>query len=286
MKIDTLFQKKKPVYSFEVFPPKKDAPVEKLYATLEAIAQLQPDYISVTYGAGGTGQSQTAELAALIKNRYGVEPLAHVTGIHSTEEQVTAYLDRLKAEGIENVLALRGDVNPAYPQPGRFPYATELVKFIRGSYDFNLVGAGYPEGHYEAKSRADDIRHLKEKVDAGITHINTQLFFDNEDFYSFLELIRAAGVDVPIQAGIMPITRKSQIERTVTMTGCNVPRALARIFARYADNPAALREAGIAYATQQIVDLISYGVDGIHLYIMNDAATATAITTNIKSLLG
>lgn len=285
MKLNRLFQEKKTVYSFELFPPKPDSPIEKIYDTLGTLKDLSPDYVSITYGAGGSGLSRTVELATLVKGKYGLEPLAHFTGIHSTKEDVLKYLGALVENGIENVLALRGDKNPNLPQPKEFNHATDLVRFIQLHSDLNIVGAGYPEGHFESPNRVEDVRRLKEKVDAGVSHINTQLFFDNEDFYSFMDLCRAANINVPIQAGIMPIVRKSQIERIVTLTGAKVPKNLSRIFARYADSPEALKDAGIAYATQQIVDLISYGVDGIHLYIMNNAEVAKAITLNVRSLL-
>lgn len=285
MKIRDLFDRKPFVFSYELFPPKPDSPIGKLYATLEAIRGLKPDYISITYNAGGAGGNRTLELASVIKNTYGIEPLAHLTAIQSTEASVDAFLAECKKSNIQNVLALRGDRNPSIVPQNVFRYASDLAAYIKANSDLNIVGAGYPEGHFEAPDLQTDIENLRKKIDAGVTHINTQLFFDNEDFLRFRDLCRAKGIDVPVQAGIMPIVKKAQIERTVVLTGAKVPAPLAKIFQRFGDDPMALMDAGIAYATQQIVALRAEGVDGVHLYIMNNDFVARRIYENIGSLI-
>ncbi|MFA9381728.1 MAG: methylenetetrahydrofolate reductase, partial [Acetanaerobacterium sp.] len=211
--------------------------------------------------------------------------LAHITCINSSKEQVLSVLREFRQNGIENVLALRGDRIPDAPEQGDFSYARDLVHFVHGNCDFDIAGACYPEGHPECDSLAEDITHLREKVDMGITHLNSQLFFDNEDFYRFIELVRRAGITVPVQAGIMPVTNARQIERMVSLTGAKLPGKFSRIIARYGHSPQALRDAGIAYATEQIIDLVASGVDGIHLYTMNQPYIARQISGNIASLL-
>ena len=283
MKICDLF-KQKTVCSFEIFPPKPTTPIQTVYDTLEALKDLSPDYISVTYGAGGSQSKRTVEIASLIKNKYGVEPLAHLTALYQTEEGVLEFAGELKQNGIENVLALRGDRAPDMEPSGVFRYASELAAFLKKNTDLNIVGAGYPEGHFECESLEKDTYCLARKIEAGVTHINTQLFFDNSDFYSFIERIRKAGITVPVQAGIMPIVKKQQIDRIISLSGAKVPAPLARILAKYSDNPDALYSAGIAYATAQIVDLLSQGVDGIHLYIMNRPDVARKLKETISTL--
>ncbi len=285
MRLSRLFEEKKVVFSFEIFPPKKTSSVETIYATLDALKGLKPDYISVTYGAGGAGSGKTCELATVIKTKYHIEPLAHLTCINATREQILTELHAFAQNGIENVLALRGDRNPEIPPCDDFHYASELVGFIAQNGGFNIVGACYPEGHPESDTLNDDIAHLKEKVDRGVSHLNSQLFFDNEDFYRFLELTQKAGIAVPIQAGIMPVTNSRQIERMVSLTGAKLPSKFSKIMARYGDDPEALRDAGIAYATEQIIDLIASGVRGIHLYTMNLPYVAERISSNIASVL-
>lgn len=286
MKINTLFENKgKAVISYEVFPPKKDSPIEKIYSTLEALCAQHPDYISITYGAGGSQSKRTVEMASAIKNRYGVEPLAHLTALYHSKAEVLEYIDELKKCGIQNVLALRGDRVADAVEKNDFKHASDLAAFIKCNSDLNIVGACYPEGHYECESLDKDIDNLKIKVDAGVTHLNSQLFFDNGDYFKFLELVRAKGISVPIQAGIMPIVKSSQIERTVKMTGAKVPSGLSRIFAKYADNPTALMDAGIAYTINQAAELLAGGVDGVHFYIMNNDYVARRIREGIESLL-
>lgn len=289
MKISSLFGKGKTVFSFEIFPPKKTSSVETIYDTLEALKDLKPAFISVTYGAGGTmteaGHSKTCEIASIIKNKYNVTPVAHLTCVNSTREQVEAELNALKANGIENILALRGDINPDVPRCNDFAHASDLVKFIKEHGDFHISGACYPEVHNDAENMVEDILNLKKKVDAGVTHLMSQLFFDNRVFYEFIEKARIAGVNVPIEAGIMPVTSKSQIERMVTMCGASLPAKFVKTMQKFENNPEALRDAGIAYAIDQIVDLISSGVEGIHLYTMNNPYVAKKISEAVSTLL-
>lgn len=286
MKLSEKFNKHKTVFSLEVFPPKKTMPLEAIYPTLNSLCHLDPAFISVTCGAGGTGaDSNTVKVASYIKNELKMESCAHLTCVSSSKEEVDAILDELKANGIENILALRGDVNPAYPAKTDFKYASELIEYISKKGGFHVSAACYPEGHVEAPDMVSDIRHLKEKVDAGASHLMSQLFFDNASFYSFLEKARIAGISVPIEAGIMPVINKKQIERMVSMCGASLPSKFSRIMARYENNPEALRDAGIAYAVDQIVDLISYGVEGIHLYAMNNPYVAEKIHSAIAGLL-
>ncbi len=289
MKISSMFGQGKTVFSFEIFPPKKTSSIETIYNTLEELKDLKPAFISVTYGAGGTmteaGHSKTCEIASIIKNKYNVTPVAHLTCVNSTKEQVEAELNALQANGIENILALRGDINPDVPRCYDFAHASDLVEFIKAHGDFHISGACYPEGHADAESKVQDILNLKKKVDAGATHLMSQLFFDNTHFYDFLEKARIAGVNVPIEAGIMPVTNKSQIERMVTMCGASLPQKFVKIMQKFENNPEALRDAGIAYAIDQIVDLISNGVDGIHLYTMNNPYIARKISEAVGNLL-
>ena len=278
MFISDLFKSKKTVWSFEIFPPKPTADLSGIKATVAALADLKPDYVSVTCSAGGSGNSRTNEIADMLLDDYGILPLAHLTCINSTKDEIRASLKQLHGDGVENILALRGDVQGAAPSPD-FAHADELVRFIRSEgYDFDIAGACYPEGHPESRDLIEDINNLKRKVDAGVTHLNTQLFYDNDDFFRFRDMLAVAGIDVPVQAGIMPLVKKTTVDRTVGLTGAKIPAKISRMVARFYDDPDSLMQAGIAYATDQIVDLISAGVDGVHLYVMNNAAVARAIT--------
>ncbi len=288
MKIENLFKENRTVFSFEVFPPKKTSSIETIYDTLEGMRDLSPDFISVTYGAGGVdaGNSKTCEIAYKVKEKYGIESMAHLTCVNSKKEQVAAELESLKAHGIENILALRGDINPDLPRQNDFKYATDLIKYIKETSgdSFHISGACYPEGHVETDDMVADIRHLKEKVDAGASHLVSQLFFDNAHFYSFIEKAKIAGINVPIEAGIMPVVNKSQIERMVSMCGASLPPKFVKMIQKYENNTDAIRDAGIAYAVDQIVDLVSNGVDGIHLYAMNNPYVARRISDSVSSL--
>lgn len=285
MKISEKFTKGKCVFSLEIFPPKKDMSPDTVYKTIDSLKNLKPAFISVTYGAGGTsGDNITGEVAAYIKGQ-GVDSAAHLTCVSNTRADIDILLEDFKAKGIENILALRGDINPERPPKHDFEHACDLVWYIKEKGDFHISGACYPECHTEADSFEADIARLKEKVDAGVTHLMSQLFFDNEAFYRFLDMAHGAGIYVPIEAGIMPVTNKKSIERMVSITGASLPAKFTRIMARYENNPEALRDAGIAYAADQIVDLISSGVDGIHLYTMNNPYVAEKIYAAVEGLL-
>ena len=286
MKVKSLYGQGKTVFSFEVFPPKKTTPIESIYATLDKLTALKPNYISVTYGAGGNlADKSTIELASTIKNKYGVESMAHLTCVNSSRDDVLVLLDEMKKNNIENILALRGDIKPDIEPKHDFRYANELIEFIRANGDFDVSAACYPECHVDADNLIDDIRHLKNKVDTGVSELISQLFFDNGCFYDFMERIRIAGINVPVTAGIMPVTSKNQIERMVTMCGASLPQKFVRMIQKYESKPEALVDAGIAYAVDQIVDLISNGVEGIHLYTMNNPYVAEKIAASVRSLL-
>lgn len=286
MQISRLFKEKKTVLSMEVFPPKKTSSIDTIYTTLGDLQELKPDFISVTYGAGGNaGDTLTCDIASTIKYQYGIEPLAHLTCVNYTRDEIDLILDHLQQNGIENILALRGDINPDIAPKHEFHYAGELVAYIRKRGGFHVSGACYPEGHIDADNLKIDIDHLKRKVDAGAEHLISQLFFDNGYFYTFLEKARSTGIMVPIEAGIMPVVNKAQIERMVTLCGASLPAKFTKMMQRFEHSPEALRDAGIAYAVDQIVDLISQGVDGIHLYTMNNSLIAKRIYESIKGLI-
>lgn len=285
MKISEKFKQGRTVFSFEVFPPKKTSSVDTVYKALDEMKELFPDFISVTYGAGGTSVNNfTAQIASYI-NDMGITAAAHLTCVNNNRSDILEVLADFKKRGIENILALRGDIPEGVTPKEDFKYASDLVRFIKANGDFHVSGGCYPEVHPEAPDMITDIRHLKEKVDAGAEHLMSQLFFDNAMFYDFLEKARIAGINVPIEAGIMPVTNKNQIERMVALCGASLPSKFSKMISRYEHNPEALRDAGIAYAVDQIVDLISNGVDGIHLYTMNNPYIARKISESVKSLL-
>lgn len=284
MKVSELFQKKN-VLSFEVFPPKPTADESIIYETLDGLTGLNPDFISVTCGAGGGKNGcKTIQIASDVKHRYGVESVAHLPCIGITKSQAVQILDSLKEKGIENILALRGDISPDTVPAGEFSHANELIEFIRDRYEFNIIAACYPEGHPESKNIAEDMHYLKQKTDCGASHLITQLFLDNNYFYEFCERATIAGIDVSIEAGIMPVTNKAQIERMVKLCGVHLPKKFIKMMERYENNPVALRDAGIAYAIDQIVDLISQDVNGIHLYTMNNPYVARRIYEAVHRL--
>lgn len=288
MKIADLFGKGRVVFSCEVFPPKKTAPVDSIYQTLDGLREVRPDFISVTFGAGGsdTVNQTTHEIASLVENRYQTTAMAHLTCVGAGREDVDRLFSQFKNDGVENILALRGDVNPNYPAKTDFAHASDLITYIQTHSDFGVSAACYPEGHPESPDLVSDIRHLKEKVDAGAEHLVSQLFFDNEDFFRFVERCRIAGINVPIEAGIMPVLSAKSIQRMVSLCGASLPRKLTRILARYGDHPRALREAGIAYAVDQISDLIAGGVEGIHLYTMNNPEVSLQIAGSVAAIRG
>lgn len=286
MQISSLFGHNRAVLSFEVFPPKKSSPVDTIYKTLDGLKDLKPDFISVTYGAGGnSGDTTTCDIASAILHTYGIVPLAHLTCVNYSAHEIDKILGNLKEEGIENILALRGDINPDIPPKKEFSHANELVAYIKKRGDFYISAACYPEGHVDSENLDQDIMYLKQKVEAGAEHLITQLFFDNSYFYNFIEKAKKAGINVPIQAGIMPVINKSQIERMVTLCGASLPPKFTKMMQRFEHSPEAIREAGIAYAVDQIVDLLSHGVDGIHLYTMNNPYVARRISESIKGII-
>jgi methylenetetrahydrofolate reductase (NADPH) len=288
MQIKNIYKKKKPIISFEIFPPKKESPIDTIYDTIESLKDLKPDFISVTYGAGGSTRDKTIEIASLIKNKYYIETLAHLTCISLTEEKLQKFIEELKENNIQNIMALRGDLpqnfNEELFQKNEYKYASDLIKSIKKDDEICIGGACYPEGHFECSSLEKDIENLKIKVDSGADFLITQLFFDNESFYRFIDLSYKKGINVPISAGIMPVTNKKQIERMISLSGASLPAKFSRIMAKYENNPQALKEAGIVYATEQIVDLLSWGIDGIHLYTMNRPETVRRIIQNISNI--
>ena len=278
------FSVEKPTFSFEIFPPKANGNLKTVYDTVDALASLSPDLISVTYGAGGSSRENTAVIASDIQTQYNVPALAHLTCIGSTKEEMDGILMELKEKGVKNILAMRGDVT-ATSQVGDFKHANELVAYIKANYDFNVFAACYPEKHTEAYSMAEDLKYLKQKVESGADALITQLFFDNDVFYNFMDKVRGIGIEVPVIAGIMPITAASQLERMVSMCGASIPQEIQQFVKAYGHNSMAMKEAGIAYATRQIIDLLAYGVDGIHIYTMNQPDVAKRIVENLRGIL-
>lgn len=290
MRIPEIFEAKKkenkPVLSFEIFPPKKDAALKSIDETLSLMCDLKPDFISVTFGAGGsTVDNKTVEIAKKIKREYDIEPLVHLTCLHYGKAELEEILAQLEEAGIENVLALRGDINPDFPMKNDFKYANELVEYVKNRGGFSVSGACYPETHLEAPDAITDIRNLKRKADAGAEHLVSQLFFDNDVFYRFYEKTRIAGINAPIDAGVMPVTNRAQIERMVNMCGASLPPKFQRVLQKYENNKEALLDAGIAYTINQIVDLIAHEVDGVHIYTMNNPAVAKRICDGIRNLV-
>lgn len=288
MKVINKFKQNKTVFSLEVFPPKKFTDsIDIVYETLDKLTNINPDYISVTYSAGGGGNTEhSCKIASIIKSTHHVEPVAHLTCLTNDKNDIDKAIADFKAVGAENILALRGDKNPDLTPKKDFTYASDLVSYIKSKYpEMGVSGACYPEVHMESENEIQDILNLKKKVDAGAEFLISQLFFDNSVFYRFVEKARIAGINVPIEAGIMPVTSSKQILRMVDMCGASLPRKFSMMMQKYGSNPEAMRDAGIAYAVDQIVDLIANGVEGIHLYTMNNPYVATKIAENIKSLL-
>ena len=286
MKINELFNSKELVFSFEIFPPKVTSPISTIYKTLEELKDLKPDFISVTYGAGGSlTNNRTTELSSVVKEKYGVESVAHLTCISSTKEEIDIILDDLKMKGVENILALRGDIPVGQDPKGEFNYAYELISHIKNRGDFNILGACYPEGHVKGRDFNEDMLHLKLKEEMGATQFISQLFLDKNYFYNMKEQKEKLGIKSPIQAGIMPVVNKNQIERIASLCGAHIPEKFIKMMNKYEHDKDALREAGIAYAVEQIIDLVSSGVDGIHLYTMNNSYVARRIHENINTII-
>ena len=284
MKIRDILAQGKPTLSFEVFPPKTEAAYESVEAAAKEIAKLKPSFMSVTYGAGGGTSKYTVAIASMIQDQ-GVTPLAHLTCVSSTKEKVHQVLEELKEKKIENILALRGDIPADGVTPKEYRYASQLIREIKESGDFCIGAACYPEGNVESANKSVDMDYLKEKVEAGCDFVTTQMFFDNSILYSYLYRIREKGITVPVIAGIMPVTHASQIKRITGMSGTYLPARFKAIVDRFGDNPAAMKQAGIAYATEQIIDLIANGVNGIHVYSMNKPDVAAKIQENLKEIL-
>lgn len=272
--------------SFEVFPPKKDSDFPSVYEVVKDLAELSPEYISVTYGAGGSRSKKTVEIASYIQNELGVEAVAHMTCVGSTKESIKGLCKELKKEGVKNILALRGDrpkdmTDEQYEQR-EFTYATDLIKVLNEEGGFHVMAACYPEKHFEAFSKEADLKHMREKQELGVEHFISQLFFDNDYFYDFRDRAGKKGITVPIHAGIMPITSAKQIGTSISLSGSSVPKMLADIIAKYGDNPEDMYRAGIEYAIRQIKDLEDNDVYGIHIYTMNKQAIAREIMEAIS----
>lgn len=277
----------KTTFSFEIFPPKKTTEKHVIYETLDALSNLHPDFISVTYGAGGSMNCEnTVEIASAVKQKYGMESIAHLPCLYLSKAEIGSILEKLQENGISNILALRGDHSVDKMPVGEFHHANELIAFLHKHYpQCNLFAACYPEGHPDSTTPAADLTALKWKMEAGASQFITQLFLDNDIFYAFRERAVQAGISIPITAGIMPVTNKKQMEHIVKQCKITLPKKFLHIISKYEDNPEALRDAGIAYAIEQIVDLIAQDVDGIHLYTMNRADIAKNIYDAVFRLL-
>jgi len=291
MKLTELWQSDRLSLSFEVFPPKTDSAFVSVKSATESIAALKPSFMSVTYGAGGGTSRYTLEIAKNIKARYGVPTLAHLTCVSSTRETVREKIREIAEAGLENVMALRGDLTPALAESDRstwaYRHAIDLIRDIKDSgANFCIGGACYPEIHPESKDQAEDIRYLREKVEAGCSFLTTQMFFDNNLLYNFLYKIREAGITVPVIPGIMPITNGTQVARAIQLSGSFMPQRFKSLVDRFGSSPAAMKQAGIAYATDQIIDLFANGIRNVHVYSMNKPEVAEAILHNLSDILG
>lgn len=285
MKVIDIIKSGRPSLSFEVFPPKTSGTFQSIQAATEDVAALRPSYMSVTYGAGGGTSEYTVSIAANIQKKFGVDAVAHLSCISSTRQGVARQIRAIRDAGIENILALRGDIPEGAELSGEYRHASDLIPEILAAGDFCIGGACYPEGHPESANQMDDIKFLKAKVDAGCQYLVTQMFFDNDIFYNFLFKCRDAGIDVPIIPGIMPVTNAKQIARIIKLSGQNVPARFRYIVDRFGSDPAAMRQAGIAYTTQQIVDLYANGLNAVHIYSMNNASVARQIQANLSEIL-
>lgn len=286
MKLTEIFEKNRPSLSFEVFPPKTSDGFDSVKEATEKIAALSPSYMSVTYGAGGTTKGYTVKIAENIQKKYNVPTLSHLTCVSVTKELLRETADELKSAGIENILALRGDIpKDMNDVKTDYKYASEIIADIKSLGDFCVGGACYPEGHVESKNLTEDIMNLKIKTDAGCDFLTTQMFFDNNIMYNFLYRIREAGITVPVVAGIMPVTNGRQISRICSLSGTYLPRRFKTIVDKFGENTEAMTKAGIAYATEQIIDLIANGVNHIHVYSMNKPEVASGIKENLKGII-
>jgi methylenetetrahydrofolate reductase (NADPH) len=287
MRIADLLERQRPVFSFEFFPPKTDEGEQTLRSTLEVLKDDAPDFVSVTYGAGGTTRNRTLEITRSIKHDLGIEAMAHLSCVGEPRERLIELLEQIAAAGIENVLALRGDPPRGEtewtPHPGGLSYSVELIKLIRERFDFCVGAAGFPEVHLDAPDRASDLRYAREKVEAGADFLITQLFFDNELYFDYVEDARSAGIEVPLVPGIMPITNYGQIRRFTEMCGATIPEDLTRQLDGRADDPEAVAELGVAYATLQCSDLLARGAPGVHFYTLNRSTATRAILAALRA---
>lgn len=286
MKISEILKNNKVTVSFEVFPPKQWDKIENTKAVVAEMAKSKPAFMSVTYGASGTTSGYTTEIANAIKNS-GITPLSHLTCLTSTKDKVEGVIDELAANGIENILALRGDIPEGFvfPDEQHFHHAYELVEVIKSRGDFCIGGACYPEVHPDSRNRIEDLAFLKEKVDCGLDFLTTQMFFDNEIFLNFKENCRIKGIEIPIIAGIMPITNASQIKKSIELSNCAFPKKFQKIVERFGDRPESMKQAGIIYATEQIIDLMANGQNNIHVYTMNKPDVANAIMEGLSHII-
>ncbi len=285
MKVSQVYNTKRSL-SFEIFPPKKDTELNNIDETLEVLAELKPDFISVTFGAGGSSNcNRTIELAKKIKYEYNIEPVVHLTCLHYDRNEIDEFARVLKGEGIENILALRGDPNPNACAKDDFRHSSDLISYLKDRNDFCFLGACYPECHPESPSTVSEIKSLKKKVDAGAEVLLSQLFFDNDIFYRFHEECEIAGIDVPVIPGVMPVINAAQIKRMVSLCNASFPKRFQRIISRYEDNKEALFDAGMSYCLSQIIDLLVSDIKGIHLYTMNNPAVARRICEGIKNIV-
>ena len=289
MKISQILEQDGYRLSFEVFPPKKSTGLASVRKATEEIATLDPSFVSVTYGAGGGTSDFTLDIAKNIKEKTGVPVLAHITCVSSSKAKVADYIRSLKENGIENVMALRGDLTPEMEGQDRsgwdYRHAYQLVEELKAAGDFCIGGACYPEVHPESSCRNEDILHLKEKVKAGCDFLTTQMFFDNDLFYSFLYRVRDIGIDVPVIPGIMPITNAKQVEKALKLSGCHMPIRFSSLVDRFGGNDAAMQQAGIIYASEQIIDLFANGIRNVHVYTMNKPEVAAGIRSNVSAIL-
>ena len=291
MRLTDILNRKELSLSFEVFPPKTQDSFDIVEESIEKIAQLHPSFLSVTYGAGGGTSKYTLDIAKNIKERFNVETLAHLTCVSSSKESIKEKIQDMLDCGVENVMALRGDIPDDKINEDRskwdYQYAVQLVRDIKASgANFCIGAACYPEGHPESTNSKDDIIHLKEKVDAGVDFLTTQMFFDNDLLYAFLYKIREAGINVPIIAGIMPITNAKQVDRAIKLSGSFMPKRFRSLVDRFGDDPDAMKQAGIAYATDQIIDLYANGITNVHVYTMNKPDVAAKIQKNLSDIIG
>jgi len=286
MKISEMLNSNKVTISCELFPPKEGTQLDKAHLIVKEMALLKPSFMSVTYGASGGTSDHTVNIANEVQNVNGITALAHLTCASSTREKVQSVLAELQKSKIENILALRGDIpkDADFPLPDQYHYAYELIEEIKNFGDFCIGGACYPEGHPEASSLETDILNLKNKVNAGCDFITTQMFFDNNILYNFLYKILRKGIDIPVIAGIMPVTNSNQITRICQLSGTSLPPRFKAIVDKFKDDPDAMKQAGIAYATEQIIDLIANGVNNIHIYTMNKPDIAGQILNNLSAI--